>query len=80
MSLDVEESDALKRLQKIHDTTMAAKRGPVPVMRYILQSYILPYLPMFQCREMVRDSLGTHTVVSRRQARRQLFVVCDAES
>lgn len=59
----MDEADPVARLAMIKATNSAVKRSPIPMLRYLMQKYILPLLPLNVCREMVYDSLATHTVV-----------------
>lgn len=62
ISLYMDEADPVARLAMIKATNSAVKRSPIPMLRYLMQKYILPLLPLNVCREMVYDSLATHTV------------------
>eukprot|EP00752_Nemacystus_decipiens_P007139 g6392.t1 len=62
MDLSVDEPDPASRLQKIKATTIALKRSPTAVLQYLFQTYAMPHLPLWVCREMVHGALAGHTV------------------
>ncbi|CAM9188554.1 unnamed protein product [Ectocarpus sp. 12 AP-2014] len=62
MNLSMDEADAATRLQELKATTTAIKTSPTPGLQYLMQSHIMPHLPLWLCREMVHGALATHTV------------------
>lgn len=61
----MEEPDPVARLQKLKATTVELKTNATAGLQYFMQTYLMPYLPLWLCREMVYGALATHTVVSR---------------
>ncbi|CAM9817472.1 unnamed protein product [Ectocarpus sp. 6 AP-2014] len=62
MNLSMDEADAATRLQELKATTTAIKTSPTPGLQYLMQTHVMPYLPLWVCREMVHGALATHTV------------------
>ncbi|CAM9298817.1 unnamed protein product [Scytosiphon promiscuus] len=62
MKLSVEETDPAARLLALKATTAKLKRSPTAGLQYMMQTYVLPYLPLWVVREMVHGALATHTV------------------
>lgn len=76
MSLSMEESDPVARLQKLKATTAELKTNAAAGLQYVMQTYAMPYIPLWICREMLYVALAKHTVVSSRGARRAACVPC----
>ena len=64
MTMSLEEPDPAARLQKVKATTTEVKTSPTAGLQYLMQTHIMPHLPLWMCREMVHNALATHTVVS----------------
>ncbi|CAN0197355.1 unnamed protein product [Pylaiella littoralis] len=62
MSLSMEEPDPAARLQKVKVSTTELKTDPTAGLQYCMQTYLMPYLPLWVCREMVHGALATQTV------------------
>ncbi|CAM9173312.1 unnamed protein product [Ectocarpus fasciculatus] len=62
MNLSMDEADPATRLQEVKATTMAVKTSPTPGLQYLMQTHLMPHLPLWLCREMVHGALATHTV------------------
>lgn len=64
MDLSVEAKEPAARLQDLKATTTKLKRSPTAGLQHLMQTRLMPYLPLWVCREMVHGALATHTVVS----------------
>lgn len=64
MGMSVDEPDPAARLQKVRATSTEVKTGPTAGLQYLMQTHVMPHLPLWVCREMVHNALATHTVVS----------------
>ncbi|CAN0197483.1 unnamed protein product [Pylaiella littoralis] len=62
MSLSMEESDPVTRLQKLKATTAELKTNAAAGLQYFMQTYAMPYIPLWICREMLYVALAKHTV------------------
>lgn len=63
MDMSVDEPDPASRLQKVKATTAGVKRSPTAGLQYLMQTHVMPHLPLWLCREMVHGALAGHTVV-----------------
>ena len=57
------ESNILKRLQKIHQTTTQVKSSPRGIVQLFLQNTLGPLLPVSKSQEMVLNILTRHSLV-----------------
>ena len=64
MDMSVDEADPAARLERVKATTSEVKQSPTAGLQYLMQSHVMPHLPIWVCREMVHGALATHTVVS----------------
>eukprot|EP00903_Cladosiphon_okamuranus_P005903 g5837.t1 len=62
MDMSVDEPDPASRLQKVKATTIGVKRSPTAGLQYLMQTHVMPHLPLWACREMVHGALAGHTV------------------
>lgn len=76
MDMSVDEPDPASRLRKVKATTIGVKRSPTAGLQYLMQTHVMPHLPLWACREMVHGALAGHTVVS---SARVFFSLCEQE-
>jgi hypothetical protein len=63
MAFPVRSNTAVDRLQEAHRMSKRIKNSPIVLMQYIIQTYILPWLPTFLRQKTAYDLFTRHSMV-----------------
>ena len=63
MNLSVDEANPAERVRRIKVATADVKNRITAGLQYLTQSYFMPLLSLWMCREIAHNILATHTVV-----------------